>query len=290
MEFLNFDVESVTERAMTLLPNVISAIFVLIAFAILFRVTRGTIRSALVRAGLHSALVRLLVDNIFRMVMIVFSIVMALDQLGVDVAAALAGLGIAGIAIGFAAQDTLSNILAGLMIFWDKPFEQDDWVTVAGQYGQVQEITMRSTRIRTRDNTYVVIPNRTIIDEVLVNHSKHGATRVAVPIGIAYKENVPQARTVLLESVRDLPGVADEPAPDVVVQELGDSSVNLQLRVWILSAETEQPVFNAVLEAGKLALDGAGIEIPFPHMQLFVENVEDRVWQKAAGLARGTAG
>ena len=218
--------------------------------------------------------------NIYRWVVFVFGLVMAADQLGINVAAALAGIGVVGIAVGFAAQDTLANTIAGFVIFLDKPFEVGEWVTVAGEYGRVSNITMRSTRIRTNNNTYVVIPNRKIIDEILVNHSKHGDTRIVVPVGIAYQEDVAAARDVLLDAVAKLDGVLRDPAPDVVTVELGPSSVHLHVRVWIRDAALEQPVFFRALEASKRALDAAGMQIPFPRFQLSVEKVEDRVWER----------
>ena len=116
---------------------------------------------------------------------------MAADQIGINVGAALAGIGVAGLAIGFAAQDSLANVIAGFLIFIDKPFEVGDWVTVADNYGASATSRCGRRRIRTNRNTYVVIPNKTIIDTVLVNHSKHGETRIDVPIGIAYKEHLP---------------------------------------------------------------------------------------------------
>ena len=125
---------------------------------------------------------------------------------------------------------------------------------------------------------------------MLVNHSQHGSTRVDVPIGIAYKEHIPKARAVLLPAVRDLPGVVADPPPDLVVTGLGASSVDMDLRVWIDAATDEQPVFFRVMEASKLALDAAGIEIPYPHLQLFVENVEDRVWRRLAETRGGDTG
>ncbi len=278
------DVETLMTRLVTFLPDFLAAVIILVGFWLLYRLTRSSIRAILRRAGFHETLVHMLVDNIYRFVLIVFGLVMAADQVGINVGAALAGLGVAGIAIGFAAQDSLANMIAGFLIFWDKPFQVGDWVTVSDQYGSVSSITMRTTRIRTNNNTYVVIPNKKIIDEVLVNHSKHGETRLEIPMGIAYKEVIPEAREVILEAVRDLRGVADTPAPDVVVKELGDSSVNLLIRVWIEDAATERAVFYRVMEAGKLALDAAGIQIPFPHLQLFVDSVEDRVWEGAAKL------
>ena len=148
---------------------------------------------------------------------------------------------------------------------------------------------MRTTRLRTMENTYVVIPNKQIIGDLLVNHSMYGETRVNVPLGIAYKESIDEARRVLLDAVRPIAGVLDVPPPEVVAMELGDSSVNLQLRVWIADAALERKVFHDVMEAAKKALDAAGIEIPFPHLQLFVEDVRDRVWTGAARTRDGAS-
>jgi small-conductance mechanosensitive channel len=282
--FERIDWNGILTRAVEFLPKLFLAALVMAAFWAGFKVSRRPVRSVFKRMRLEEALIQLLVDRIFRYSLLAFGLVMALAQLGVDVTAALAGIGVAGIAIGFAAQDSLSNVIAGFLIFMDKPFQVGDWVTVSGQYGMVREITMRTTRIRTNNNTYVVIPNKNIIDEVLINHSKHGATRIDVPLGIAYKEDILRAREVLLAAVGGLRDVAREPEPDVVVVDLGSSSVDLHIRVWIADAGREKPVFAAVIEAAKLALDAAGIEIPYPHLQLFVEQVEQRVWEKAAKL------
>ena len=208
---------------------------------------------------------------------------MAASQLGIDVGAALAGLGVVGLTIGFAAKDSLTNTIAGFLIFWDKPFEVDDWVTVTGEYGKVTNITMRTTRIRTLNNTYVVIPNQLMIDEVLVNHSKHGETRIVIPVGIAYKESIEDARKVMLKALENVEGVLKDPAPTVVTANLGGSSVDLEVRVWINDASQEKPVFFRSLEACKNALDDADIEIPFPHLQLFMDGIKDEVLEKAAG-------
>jgi small-conductance mechanosensitive channel len=200
------------------------------------------------------------------------------------VAAAVAGLGVAGLALGFAAQDSVANVISGILIFWDKPFIVGDWIQTEGSYGRVVEITLRSTRMRTNRNTYVVIPNKTVIDAVLENYSKHGELRIDVPVGIAYKEDIPKAREVLLDAIRPLPDVMAEPEPDVVVESLGDSSVNLLVRGWIETADSLPGGTASIIEASKLALDAAGIQIPYPHLQLFVDDVEERVIKKAATL------
>ncbi len=278
------DVEALATEITTFvigfIPDAVVALAVLIAFWILYRITGLALRGLLQRSGIHETLINMLIDNVYRYVVLGFGVIMAADQVGVNVAAALAGIGVVGIAVGFAAQDTLSNIIAGFLIFLDKPFAVGEWVDVADQVGEVSEITMRTTRIRTKNNTWVVIPNKRIIDEVLVNHSKHGETRIDVPIGIAYKENIPKAREVLLDAVTSLEGVASDREPEVVVSNLGSSSVDLEVRVWIKTASEEPPMFSTITEVSKLALDGAGIEIPFPHLQLFLDDVRPAVWNE----------
>lgn len=263
--------------------NVLFAILVGVAFWVGYRVSRPALLGILKRARFEAHLVSLL-DNVYKWTLFAFGAVMALAQLGANVTAALTGLGVAGIAVGFAAQDTIANMIAGIMIFWDKPFSYGDWVTVADEYGEVREITLRTTRIRTNKNTFVVIPNKNIIDSVLINHSKHGRLRLDVPIGIAYKEFIPKAREVLLAAVAKVELVLTDPAPDVVVAECGASSVDLLVRVWIEYARDEKPVTFKVLETCKLALDAAGIQIPYPHLQLFVDDIEGRAIEKLKPL------
>jgi small conductance mechanosensitive channel len=266
------------------MPRVAAALTVLIVFWVVFRITRRLLESVFRRAGIHPALIHLLLDTVYRITLAIIAVIMAASQLGMNVAAAIAGLGVMGIAVGLASQDSIANMIAGFLIFWDKPFTVGDYLTIGDLYGEVRVITIRTTRIRTNENKYVVIPNRQIMDGTLVNHSMYGATRVNVPLGIAYKEYIPEARAVLLNALQSVEGVLKDPAPDVVVDSLASSSVNLMVRVWIDDLSAERPIHFRTLEACKLALDAAGIQIPYPHLQLFVENVDDRVWGKASEL------
>ena len=254
-------------------PRVVAALVVLLAFWVIFKVSQPAFRRMLKRAEFAEALIGLLVDNLYKFALLGLGLVMAASQLGINIGAALAGLGVAGIAIGFAAQDSVANTIAGFLIFWDKPFQVGQFVTTQGEYGEVTSITMRTTRIRTPNNTYLVVPNRKIIEDVMINHSMYGHTRVDVPIGIAYKESIDQAREALLAAAKEDALVLRDPEPVVLVTELGGSSVNLEVRVWIDDATHERPVFVSVLEAAKKALDRAGIEIPYPHLQLFVDDI-----------------
>lgn len=274
------DPDALLKIAVAVAPRVLAAVLVLLAFYILLRVLQPALRNILQRARIADALIHLPVDGVVRGAVWVVALVMAASQLGINVGAALAGLGVVGIAVGFAAQETIANMIAGFLIFWDRPFKVGDWVSTQDRYGEVRDITLRTTRLRTHDNTFVVIPNKQVIGELLVNHSMFGETRVTVPVGIAYKESIDDAREAILEAVRGLDGVLASPAPSVVVDALGDSSVNLLVRVWVAQAVNEVPVRFRVVEASKNALDAAGIEIPFPHLQLFVDDVKERVWER----------
>lgn len=279
MNPLLLDSGRIADLAVLAVPRVIAASGILLVFWLLLRLLRTILWRALRRAQFAEALIHLLVDGVLKGALILMALVMAAGQLGINVTAALAGLGVAGIAVGFAAQETIANMIAGFLVFWDRPFEVGDFITTHDTYGRVHEITMRTTRIRTQENTFVVIPNKNLMGELLVNHSMYGELRVNVPLGIAYKEKIAEARRVLLPVLGRIDGVLQAPAPDVVALELGNSSVNLHARVWIADASLERPIAHATLEACKVALDEAGIEIPFPHLQLFVEDVRERVWQ-----------
>lgn len=280
----NFDTDRMQLMLLLAIPRIVAAMAVLLVFWIVLRLTRPLLRRTLARARIADALSDLLVDGLYKGTLGVIALVTAASQLGINVAAALAGLGVAGIAVGFAAQETVANMIAGFLVFWDRPFTIGDYITTQDKYGRVQEITMRTTRIRTMENTYVVIPNKQVIGDLLVNHSMYGELRVNVAIGIAYKERIDEARAVLLPAIEQVPGVLAAPAPDVVALELGSSSMNLHARVWIADAAQERPVSYAVLEACKVALDQAGIEIPFPHLQLVVEDVREQALRGLATL------
>jgi small conductance mechanosensitive channel len=253
------DPKAIGTSVVAFLPRLLAAGLILVLFWITYRVIRPPLREALRRGHLDAALIGLLVDNIYRLTLIVAAVVIAAGQVGINILPALAGLGIAGIALGFAAQDSVANVISGFLIFWDKPFVAGDYVSVLDQYGRVDEITLRTTRLRTPSNSYVVIPNRKIIESTLVNHSKHGGMRVDVPVAIASGESLAKARDALLPAVTTLSGVAPKPEPDVVVTALKTGSVDLMVRAWIDDAALERPVFCRVTEACLEALERAGI-------------------------------
>lgn len=251
-----------------MVPDLLQAAGVLLAGFVIYKLTAQPLRRILVRNRVEPWLARIVAFNIYKFVVVAVAVAAALGQVGIHVGAALTGIGIAGIAVGFIAQDSLANIVAGFLISIDKPFRVGDYLTVNPYYGRVEQITVRSTRIRTQDNTYVVIPNSKIINEVVVDHTTNGETRVNVQVSIVYEASVEQARTAILEAVASIDGVLDEPAPDVVVDKLGESGVELLVRVWIVDASSERRVYFRTNEIVKEALESAGIPIAYPHMEI----------------------
>jgi len=268
--FSIINIEALQTRAIAHLPSITAAVGILIAGHFVYKLVHRPAEKALQKAHVEDALIKI-ISKIIRIVLIIIALIMAASQLGVDVGAALAGIGVVGIAVGFAAQDSLSNIIAGFIIFTDKPFRVGDFITHEDNYGRVEQITLRSTRIRTQNNTYVVIPNQKIINEVVVDHSTNGDTRIVVKVSIAYKESVDKAREVLVKAINQIEGVLESPHADVVVDELADSGVNLLVRVWIGDASSERATYFKLTEVCKSTLDEAGISIPFPHMRVIMD-------------------
>jgi small conductance mechanosensitive channel len=241
---------------------------------VIYRVLYLTLEQALDRSdniepGLQSLLLKT-----FRVVSFFFIGTVVLDQLGVNVAVLVGGLGIAGIVAGFAARDSLENFIAGVTVLVDKPFQVGDYIEIDGQYGQVDEITLRSTRLRTVRNRIMVLPNTYMITQQLMNHTKRNVLRIDIPFGIAYKEYPEEAREALLPLFEGDDRVLSEPAPTVVVTEMADSSVNMALRFYTRDPSQEVPLRWEYTEKVRETLREADIEIPFPHRQLFLDEAK----------------
>ncbi|MCR8913380.1 mechanosensitive ion channel family protein [Marinobacter panjinensis] len=222
--------------------------------------------------------IRQLVENLFSVLAGTLALVTVLAQFGFDVLSIIAGLGIVGIAVGFAAQSTLSNFIAGITLLIERPFRIGDWVTINGQDGKVVKIALRTTWLRTRDNIFAMIPNDSVASSDIINYSAEGATRLNIPVGIAYKESAKAAREVLMPVLLGHPEVLQAAGmePRVLLKSLGDSSMNLEVKVWITpdNLDVQPRIMADILEQMKEALDAAGIEIPFPHLQLFIDDAK----------------
>ena len=216
-----------------------------------------------------------LVKNLLSVLLFTFAAITVLAQFGFDVVSIVAGLGIVGIAVGFAAQSTLSNFIAGITLLIERPFRIGDWVNINGQDGKVVKIALRTTWLRTRDNIFAMIPNDSVASSDIINFSAEGITRLNLSVGIAYKESVVKAREVILPILMAHKEVLQREslAPRVMVESLSASSVDLKIQVWITpdNLDVQPRIIAELRERVKQALDDAGIEIPFPHLQLFID-------------------
>jgi small conductance mechanosensitive channel len=255
--------ERLVDRAVDFLPSLGAALLVLLAFFVLYRVSHRLLRGLLRHTRADPAVLDIGL-KLTKFVLLAFGVVMAAGQLGFQIASVLAGLGIVGLAVGLAAQDTLANLVAGITILSDRPFRIGDNVTVAGTFGTVQAIGLRTTRILTNDKIDAILPNKTIINEKILNHTRTPQLRLGIPVGIGYGEDIREARRVLTAAVAANPSVLADPPPRVVVVQLGDSAVVLEVRVWLTDPHLENEVRVDLIERVKLALDEAKIEMPFP--------------------------
>ena len=169
-------------------------------------------------------------------------------------------MSIIGLAVGFAAKETIENFIAGIVIFWDKPFKIGDQVEIEGTSGQVQRVTFRSTRILDGAGKMVVFPNTQMLSKKLSNKTAHPLTAVRVVIGIAYKESIDQARALLLKIIDGDNRICRDPEATVTVVECTPTSVQLALGFWISDETLEGALKVEYLEKAKKALDSASIE------------------------------
>jgi small conductance mechanosensitive channel len=256
--------------AIGFVPRLLVAVFLLFFFWLVYRGVRKVILGGMKAAGVDDS-IRDMLGMLLKWFILGFALIIAGNQIGIQIAALLTGVSIIGLAIGFAAQDSISNFIAGIMIFWDKPFKVGDWILVDGHLGQVKRVTFRSTRLQDLDGDMVILPNTKMLNDKVINKSTNPVTRCNVSVGIAYKESIDKARRTLLELVRADDRVERTPVPEVVVKNLGASSVDLMLHFWIREERYEDAMQYEYMEKAKLALDAAGVEIPFPHLQLLLE-------------------
>jgi small-conductance mechanosensitive channel len=214
--------------------------------------------------------------------------ILALDTLGINVMPFIAGAGVAGIAIGFAAKDTLSNLIAGVLLIIDRPFEVGDRIEVwsapvgSATWGDVVDIGLRATKIKTTDNIVIIIPNNEIMKRDIVNYTIISTNiRVRINVGVAYDADIEKVKNLILDVADGVDWISKSPAPKVVVKSFGESSVDLQLRVWIDDARKRMDTISYITDKIKTAFDKHGIEIPYPKRditvtQRFAPNLETR--------------
>lgn len=214
------------------------------------------------------------VASIVNAILLLFVIIAALDQLGVDTTSLVALIGAAGLAIGLALQGSMQNFAAGVMILVFKPFKSGDFIEAAGVVGVVETVNIFSTTMRTGDNKEVIVPNGAIYSGAITNYSARDTRRVDMVFGIGYDDDIRQAKQILEKLVAEDERILKDPAPVIALSELADSSVNFVVRPWVNSADYWAVMWD-MNESVKLAFDDAGISIPYPQMDIHMHKQEE---------------
>jgi small conductance mechanosensitive channel len=191
-------------------------------------------------------------------------IIAILGNLGVETTSFAAILAAAGLAVGLALQGSLSNFAGGVLLMIFKPFKIGDVIEAQGERGVVKEIEIFTTKLNTADNKEIIIPNGVLSNGNITNYSSEKYRRVDIVMGVSYDADIKHTKDVLLKVITDNNKVLKDPEPTVKVRELADSSVNFNVRPWVLN-DDYWTVYSETIERCKLALDTAGIEIPYPH-------------------------
>ena len=263
----------ITQLIVEFSPNVITAILILLIGLWSISIITKTFKRIMIKRNIEITLSNFIGNLLFWALRILLFITV-IAKLGVETSSFVAVLGAAGLAVGLALQGSLSNFAGGILIILFKPFKVFDVIEVQGEIGTVQEIQIFNTRLLTPNNQAVYIPNGILSNGVIKNYTQEGKRRTDLTIGIAYNADIKKAKEILLEVAYSHPYVLKEPNPMIVVTALADSSINLAVRVW---AENEHffTVSSDMLENGKVALEKAGISIPFPQREVTIINKND---------------
>ncbi len=252
--------------------NIISALIILFIGNIIVKAVANSVAKVLDKKNMDKAVVEF-VHGLVRYLLFVIVLIAALGRVGVETASVVAVIGAAGLAVGLALQGSLSNFAAGVLIVAFRPFKSGDYVEIGGVAGSVEAIQIFQTILKTPDNKMVVVPNSSVIGGAITNYSRHATRRVDLVIGVSYSADLKQTKQVIRDVLEKDERILKDPAIQIGVLALADSSVNFVVRPWCKTSDYWDVYFDST-QAIKEALDEAGIEIPFPQMDVHLNKVE----------------
>ena len=244
-------------------PKVLGAIVIYIIGSWVVKKIVNALRKVMAKSKYDESLQRFLM-NLVSWALRILLILVVIGKLGVETTSFAAIIAAAGLAVGLALQGSLSNFAGGVLIMIFKPYRIGDLIEAQGELGVVKEIEIFTTKLVSPENKLIIVPNGAMANGNIVNYTAEGKIRVDTVIGVAYEEDIKKTKDVLLEVLTTNPKVLKDPAPSVNVLELADSSVNFAVRPFC-KPEDYWDVYFATYEGCKIALDTAGIEIPYPH-------------------------
>ncbi len=269
MEWNAIDIERIIDTY--IIPwgiNIILALAIFIFGRWLSHMIVGVVKRLMRKTNVDDVLVGFL-SSILNSVLLVVVIIAALEQLGVNTTSLVAVFAAAGLAVGLALKDSLSNFSAGIMLIIFKPFKPGDYVEAAGIGGVVEMISIFSTLLRTGDNREIIVPNSQIYSGIITNFSAREQRRIDLIIGISYEDDIKAAKQVLQNVLQTDERVLKEPGPVILVNELAENSVDLAVRPWVKSGDY-WIVRSDLLETIKREFEAAGISIPYPQREMHV--------------------
>lgn len=264
------DLEKMSEQGLDLIMNYGPKLLMAVAFWIIGSwIIKILLKGAdkIMQKSKYEDTLKKFLLNLISWTLKVVLIISVLGTLGVETTSFAAILASAGLAVGLALQGSLSNFAGGVLIMIFKPFKAGDYIEAQGLAGSVKEIEIFTTKLTTPDNKEIIIPNGTLSNGNITNYSSQPTRRVDLSFGVGYESDIKKTKELLMEQLTNHPLVLKEPAPTVNLAELADSSINFNVRPWVNSADY-WTVFFDVTESTKEALDAAGIEIPYPHVQM----------------------
>lgn len=269
MEYFDELIEQAPELATIYGTKILMALAIFIIGKFIANVLQRFTASLMKKRRIDDTVVSF-ISNMVWSVVFAFTVIATLSQFGVQTASLVAVVGAAGLAIGLALQGSLSNFAAGVLIVIFRPCRIGDYIEAAGVSGTVDEITIFSTRLITPDNKVIIAPNSAIMDGTITNYSARKQRRLDLTVGVAYDADIALVKKVLNQVISDNNLCLETPAPTVGILELADSSINFAVRPWVNTPDYWSAYF-AMQEEMRLALDKAGIEIPFPQLDLHMQ-------------------
>ncbi|CAM1334224.1 mechanosensitive ion channel family protein [Tenacibaculum aestuariivivum] len=257
------NIERLKELLFEFGPKIISAFIILIIGLWIIKILTKAVNKLMVKRDLDESLQGFL-SSLVNWGLKIFLFVTVAGQLGLETTSFAAIIAAAGLAIGMALQGSLSNFAGGALIMVFKPFKIGDYIEAQGEQGVVKDIQIFTTKLNTVDNKEVIVPNGILSNGNIINYSAEEHRRVDLVFGVSYDADIKETKDVLLSVLKNAPYTLKKPEPAVMVSELADSSVNFTTRTWVKSADYWDANF-FIIENVKIALDKAGIEIPYPH-------------------------
>ncbi|MCB1232598.1 MAG: mechanosensitive ion channel [Verrucomicrobiae bacterium] len=258
-----------TQYVIPWVSNILFAILIFVIGRLISKWIVALVRRGLGRSKLDAMLINFVL-SILSWILFLVVLVATLDQLQVDTTSFIALLGAAGLAVGLALKDSLQNFASGVMLILFRPFKAGDFVSAGGAEGVVEEIRIFSTTMRTPDNREVVVPNGDIFTSVIINNNARETRRIDFVIGIGYDDDLRLAKQTLEQVVTADERVLQDPVPFIAVGELGGSSVDILVRPWVKTSDYFATKCD-LTERIKLALDEAGVSIPYPQMDVHLD-------------------